>query len=279
MLSGGQTGRTAGIGKVYTQEVHNNLAPLYANWDPGKRVDIGDYGTIEGASFNYIGKVASKGIQFSVLPSTGETQREFMSKSGGSFEVFAQGQARPGGVVAANAGVDIQFTSQDSVFFNAGGCTYEMVEDKDALGRAILDLVRQKKWDKHWVVLTDRVRAGATTIAMSASSSAGVTLQAAANLPTIDLASGSLKLTASRTKDVAYTIVTESNLTPLIGFCGIHTHIFTHPTFGNALRSRKVFAVEGVAGPLSASFDSIVDTLRRKGKKEKDEVLTFEPVE
>lgn len=275
----GQSGRLGGVGKVYTKEVHTNLAPLYANWDPQKVARLGDFGTMVDDSFNYMANVEKYGLKLGTRPSTGDNHRQFMSQGGGSFEVYAKGQARLSGVVALSAGVDIQFTKQDAVFFNAGGCIYDMVDDKVALGQSIIDLLHKKQWQKDWVVLTDRIQAGATTIALSDSSSASITLEASADVPKIDLASGNLRLTASRNNSVGYTIVTQSGLVPLIGFCKIETHIFGRDTLVNALTAKRVHAVEGFAAGLDASPEQVVETLHRAGKRETHEVLTFERLE
>ncbi len=129
-----------GLGDIYTRGVHTNLAPLYANWEPTKPVRAGDYGTVSDKNnqFTYHGNIKEFGVPFSLRTEHGASQRTFFSEGSGSLTFHAKGEASPGVPIAANATLEIQFSKENAVFFNAAGCRYQMVSDKEALGRMIL---------------------------------------------------------------------------------------------------------------------------------------------
>lgn len=56
----------ASIVEIYTGAVRANLKPLFANWEPGKPVELGDYGILSGDAFIHIGNIKDLGMRFGV---------------------------------------------------------------------------------------------------------------------------------------------------------------------------------------------------------------------
>lgn len=50
------------IAKIYTNEVYNNLRPLFANWEPNQELKLGDYGVLQDDAFIYIGTLNDLGF-------------------------------------------------------------------------------------------------------------------------------------------------------------------------------------------------------------------------
>lgn len=211
------------IVSVYTDAVYDNLNPLHANWEPGREAKLGDYGLMRGHAFSCLGNIADLGIAFAVRNDGQKDQKFFASKNSVDIAFHAKGSVPVSGTVNAKASVEVTFHDEDTVFFNAAQCEYMMIRDKVALGKAIMDRYHQGQWQREWAVITDLVRAGATTIAVSSGSSGSFVLEATGDVPQIDLADASVGLTLRSSSNVGYRIIADKGITPLIGLCKIQS--------------------------------------------------------
>jgi len=209
------------ISQIYSDEIRRHLRPLFANWQPSQPIALGDFGKLEGNIFIRLGNVKKFGIGFTDRTDNRKDQQSFASE--GSTEVKFNGAvAGPaGGTVTVKASLEVNFASKDSVFFNAAECRYSMIDDKIALGAAVMELYRAKKWDRAWAVVTDIIAAGATTLAVSGSSSSSIVFEATGNVPNIDLADASVGLAIKSSRNVGYQVVAQQGLTPLIALSKI----------------------------------------------------------
>src|SRR5208283_4450590 len=84
------------IADVYTKAVYENLRPLFANWEPGKSVRLGDFGSQSGRTLNTLGNI---------------------------FDHFGFTEEEVGGVLVTKSGDQRSFASRGStdVKFNAAG--------------------------------------------------------------------------------------------------------------------------------------------------------------
>lgn len=213
----------AEIWEVYTDEVYEHLRPLHATWEPGMPLDLGYFGVMDDHMFVHRGNI------FDIIRGTGERvdlevdkdetkdQKTFYSKDTKEFRIYARGETDVNGIVRAKAGIDIGFSSDKGVFFNAAGCAYDKFADKIKLERILRKLGDGGHWRKEWVIVTDIVRAGATTVVISAGKGSSITLEAGADVPKIDLADASVKLGISRREKIGYTVVSDEGMFPLIG--------------------------------------------------------------
>jgi hypothetical protein len=111
-------------------------------------------------------------------------------------KLHAKGAAPVRGVVNVKAALEVNFSSQDAVFFNAAECDYTMIANKVALGKAVMAKYEQGEWQREWVVVTDLVKAGATTVAVSGAHTASIVFEATGDVERINLADASVGLTA-----------------------------------------------------------------------------------
>lgn len=211
------------ISDFYTDEVYEHLRPLHANWEPGKPVELGYFGLIDGHKFEHQGNLLD------IIQGTGETvdlevvkddepdQKLFASERACKFSIYAKGGTDINGAICANAGIDIEFTSEKGVFFNAAECVHDMYANKIRLEKIILKLLEGDLWDKRWAIVTDIVHAGATTVVVSVGKTASIKLEAGADVKEIRLADASIGLNISHAENVGYQEVTAAGMTPLIG--------------------------------------------------------------
>ncbi|UCE26821.1 MAG: hypothetical protein JSW52_10825 [Candidatus Coatesbacteria bacterium] len=215
------------ISDYYTDEVYKHLRPLHANWEPGKPVELGHVGLIDDHKFEH------KGNLLDIIKETGETvdlevvkdderdQKLFASEDACKFKIYAKGGVDINGTVCANAGIDVEFTSQKGAFFNASECVHDMYANKIKIEKIILKLLEGGLWDKRWAIVTDIVHAGATTVIVSGGKKASIKLEAGADIEQIDLADASIGLNISHMENVGYHEVTAVGMTPLIGLSKI----------------------------------------------------------
>jgi hypothetical protein len=166
---------------IYTDQIHNNLRPLFANWDISAPRKLGDYGLLNGNVFIAMGNITTDfKINVVSVKEPRQDTRSFSTKGSTDVKLTAQGQTATGGAVI-NAKLEIDFSDSDAMFFNAAGCEYSMVQSKTALGVEIMKLFNADRWTKSWVVVTDLVDSGAVTAAISSAKSASVTFEAGAS--------------------------------------------------------------------------------------------------
>jgi hypothetical protein len=212
---------------MFTQVVYEQFQPLYANWEPSRPLKIGDYGRLKGRHFIYVGNIEDKlKTKVPVRDEHKKDQKFFSSKGSTEHHIIAKGAAGQSAVVAARASLEVRFSSDQAIFFNAAGCSYQMVRDKDALGKIVLGAHATGNWDRRWAIVTDLIQAGATTIAVSGGSAAAITFEATSDIPTIDLADASVGLGVKSSKNVGYQIAAMQGMTPLFGLCKIQRPFF-----------------------------------------------------
>lgn len=207
------------ISQIYSDEIRRHLRPLFANWQPSQPIVLGDFGKLEGNIFIRLGNVKKFDINFTDRSDDRKDQQSFASEGSTEVKFTAAGKGPTGVDVKAN--LEVNFSSKDSVFFNAAECRYSMIDDKVALGVAIMELYRAKKWDRAWAVVTDTIAAGATTLAVSGSSSSSIVFEATGNVPNINLADASIGLAIKGARNVGYQVVAQQGLTPLIALSKI----------------------------------------------------------
>lgn len=121
------------------------------------------------------------------------------------------------------ATLEVNFSSNEAVFFNAAGCDYTMIADKVALAKETMTRFANNEWERDWAVVTDLVKASSTTLAVSAGNTASIVFESKADIERINLADASLGLTVKTAKNIGYQVVAENGLIPLFGLCKIQS--------------------------------------------------------
>ncbi len=191
--------------RVYTEVLHRNLRRFHATWLPGERVQVGDVGYLDGHRFVPRGNLANFGVPLPVPKSAGrEPSIRFVSASGLTTST---------NVAAEGAKLEIRFTDEAAVFFNASGCSHHTV-DALALQQQLLELVRAGLWAADYVVVTHVVSVATLTVAFAGSKDGAVTLRSAA--APLDLEDVNLALEIDRQSNCALVLPAIKNCTPLL---------------------------------------------------------------
>ena len=215
----------------YCSQLKQQFKTLYAAFPPNQAISLGDFGVMDDDVFVFQGKLTDTfGVTFDSQEFPDHTGQFFLqSEASTDVEIHAKGDATPTGI-AATAGINVDFSSNHSILFNAAGAFPAQIENQIKLGNDIMELFKAGKWLKNFVVITSLYKSGSTTAIVSASSNSSIDLEASADVPAIDLSDANLKLIVKHSRALALTVVTQGSLTPLFGVSGIRG-VF-NPDFG-----------------------------------------------
>lgn len=208
------------VASLYAKTIHQHFTPMYANWQPGTPIGLGDYGTISDNIFTRIGNIGDPplSITFATRDDTAADQYEFTSSANTEFTFHVAASGGGGNVASANASVDIKFGSSNSVYFNAAGCRLISIEDIASLGAELIKHEKTGAWKTAFAVVTSVMDAKATTVIVSTARNAAISLEAKGEgVKTVDLADASIKLGFTHSKNVGFKVITADGMTPLLG--------------------------------------------------------------
>src|SRR5262249_26921849 len=157
----------------------------------------------------------------------------------------------------AKATLEIGFSSEDAVFFNAAGCVFHSVAKKMALGKELMKRYAAGEWKREWVIITDIIKAGATTIVVSGGSNASIVLEATGDVNQIDLANADLGLAVKSSTNVGYQTVSAKGLVPLFGLCKIQRKFIIWKDFTPlAATGEAAEMLDDAVGPITVKPDA-----------------------
>ncbi|MDO7173713.1 hypothetical protein [Mariniflexile sp. AS56] len=224
----------------------------YATWNPGVPLKLGDIGTLNNNVFTRLAGLSDRGIDFEVRTDDTKTPLEHSSQGSVSVTTKLSGTVAPQGSSLANLDVGIiaELSKENSTLFKANNTTSPSIKDNIKLGEQILNLYREGKWNKNWVIITELVEAETVTVIISNNSNSKIELKANANIeaPTIDIADADFKFSTQFSKELETKIISAEELTPLFKVMGMKTRIFLPPIF----KTQKVMAFDLVT-PESAT--------------------------
>lgn len=224
------------LSKKYTRELYQNFKYL-ATWEPNVPLQLGDIGVLKGKEFTRLGNIKSDfGIDFGIRKDTTPGSLKYTSKSGVSFTAKGSGTVAPAGSTLQNVdvGFNISFSKEKAIFFEAEGTYNHTIESQLALGKEILKLYKDKKWDKDLVVITELVVADSSTILISLGRKGSVDIKVDAGKATKEamrVTNPSLGLSVSYFNNVAAEIVAKEGLTPLFKVSKVRKPFLGSPVF------------------------------------------------
>jgi hypothetical protein len=215
------------IASLYSNEVKKNFKVLYANWEPGGPLELGDYGVMEGSIFIPMGKLKQdfsefQGNTIKIHQDPTKDQKNFKSEKGVDVNINSKGTLNSAGIPLAKAELEIKFSSKNSIFFNAAECTTNRISNKAQIGKILKKLLKEKKWEKEYCVVTDLVTAGKTILAISESNNSNISFKASSDeIESINLADASIGLDFKSETSIGYRVDAVEGLDILIGLCKI----------------------------------------------------------
>ncbi|QAA80333.1 hypothetical protein EI546_00645 [Aequorivita sp. H23M31] len=221
--------------KSYTRELKQQFGYL-ATWLPGTPLKLGDIGTLNRNTFTKIANLSDLDIQFDIEADTTKSNIEHSTHGAVSITNKASGTIAPPGSVLGDtdAGITVEFSKENAILFKANGTLSPSIKNQIKLGQDILDLYKNGKWAKDWVVVTELVEADSASILISSSSQSKIELKAKGGITAakMDIADIDLGLNIAFSKDLSTQIIAESALTPLFRAKAVKGRILRSPVFG-----------------------------------------------
>jgi hypothetical protein len=208
----------------YTEELRNKFGYL-ATWIPNTQLRLGDIGILKRDRFEYYSNLNELGIPFSIRNSNEASDFEYSSKGSVEINFKAAGNAPALGQVLTtdDAGISVIFNRENAIMFIGHNCRTDYIENLEKLGSAILDRYKGGKWNKDYVIITELVNAGTTTIIISNSTNARADFRVDRNSKEMSLSiadiSGNVSITNSSGIDTK--IIAAGQLTPLFRASGL----------------------------------------------------------
>jgi hypothetical protein len=202
-------------GETYLEAVYQRFLYL-GTWMPNASIRLGDVGVQQKAHFKQMTTLQGLGIPFRVRSGTNAVDFSYTSQAGLSFRTKAKGDVAAGTTLPlGEAGIALEFSQRGAFVFQAADCLVNEIEDKAAVGEAVIKLFEQGRWDAEWTLVDTIVEAATATIIVSNSESGALELIAKTPVQLSELASVDAELTLSSQSGDIIRFIAAKGLTPL----------------------------------------------------------------
>jgi hypothetical protein len=162
------------IQRSYTQTIARELR-RYAVWQPGEALTLGDYGTLNGATFYRLGHI-SEFVEPSLMDirTSSTSTLEFTSEGTRVAMLAGEGDAS---AIRAQATLKIGFARRDAIYLRASG-----IQTRDVANvRSVSETLRaHPQWKFEWAVLSNLTSATKASIILSMGANTEVSVLAEA---------------------------------------------------------------------------------------------------
>jgi hypothetical protein len=214
--------------KIYQKEMYQNLG-FFATWFPGDKVELGEAGVLKNGRYRRESSLSEIGIDFKVdSPGTPQTL-QFTSASGMTINTSLNASATH----LADAEISVEFSNEGAFLFHASGVKQMRIEDRSAVGRAILDAYERGDWEKDWYIVEALYQAECATIILSQDRSSAMVITASSNVPlgSLPLANPKANLSIKSIRGTVFHLVARKKLTPLYVCLRVRDSLFRKPNF------------------------------------------------
>jgi hypothetical protein len=204
---------------------------LFANWPPNAPREIGDYGPVNGALFEFFGRLEPEEIEaLGKRESPSPASYDVMIKSSRSLNSHLSAKAKAN-VGVGKALLEIKFSSEEGIVFTAPSIKITEITDLAALGRLLNDRFHEGNWMIDHAVVVQVSAAESATILLSNQADAGMEFEVAADAPVnaqlVAKLDAGVSLLSSH--GVGIKIIGEGPLTPLFKLASLKRRILGDP--------------------------------------------------
>lgn len=218
---------------IYIKEFGKHFTNHIANYPATRPISLGDFGIMSKGTFTRLGNIEREfNIDFLTLPDNDPTNEQFQSTGSTNVSFFAKGDVKPGGIPLVKAQVEIEFTSERSFFFSAAEVRDLQIDNLYEVGKKIIELYNQGKWEKRFVLISSLLVTNHAVIIVSGKSNAKAIVEAESDqIPKIDLFNTAVKLGFSNSTGLDYKIIADE--TTQLGFTTsrVFNPLFNKPVF------------------------------------------------
>jgi hypothetical protein len=234
---------------MYTRELRANLG-YTATWLPNAKLSLGDVGILSNYEYVYRTNLKHLGIPFEEGPRSAKGTYSHTSANSVTRSLKLAGKAPLEGSALgeADAGITFDFKRNDAIVFYATDCTVRPIADQEPLKKTILDAFLSGKWEKNYVVVTELVEAGSTSIIIAEGSGGKFEVKAKAGVaPTMSAMNLEGNFEVLHESQIGFNFLAKSGMTPLFRCLGIRTNWFRT----DVVTREAVFSEDGPGGAAS----------------------------
>jgi len=194
------------------------------------------------------------GVPFITRQGAAPLDFSYTSASGVALQIKAKGEAAASTTLpVAKAGVEVKFSKQGAFVFQATGNRIHEIENKATVGRAVIRLYEQGRWEADWAVVDTIVEAGAATILVANSAGAALELAADAPLEATDLVRLDIGLAVNSQSGDIIRFVAAQGLTPMFKLSRVKSSLLAR-----LLGRSKAIVFGGPSDPAPAAMEGEV---------------------
>jgi hypothetical protein len=204
---------------------------FFANWPPNGPREIGDYGRVNGALFEFFGHLDPAEIEaLGKREGPSPAGYDIMINSTRSLNTHLSAGA-DANLGQGKALLEIKFSSEEGVVFAAPSIKITEITSMAALGRILNERRRDGNWNMDHAVVVQVSAAESATILLSDRADAGIEFEVAADAPVNALLVAKLDAGMSLidSHGVGIKIIGEGPLTPLFKLARLKRRILGDP--------------------------------------------------
>jgi len=228
----------------YTNEILEQLN-YTATWLPTVQLVPGDVCDLRGREIQVVSHLNEFEIPFELEDRPVETDINYASAGGVSIHFKASGEPPPTGSLleVSDAGISLSFNRSQAVVLRMAKCASKRLKSLQKVGEQVLARHNAGTWPDSYVVVTEIVSAGASTIIISSGESAGLDLKAKGGVGTgpLTLASLDAGLEVKRESKIGAKFVAVPGLTPLVRVSGIQKRFLRPDQFRGGPQAPAAF--------------------------------------
>lgn len=197
-----------------------------ATWLPNAHLELGDVIVIKRHRVRKVSDLKSLKVEFEIEEDPTPGDLELISSNDVNVTFKPEGSIVDGSsLLEAHAGFIVTFEGKRGFTFRANGTRENSIKDTIALREPILNLYKQGKWDKNFVIVTSLVEAESGTVIIAIEREAKIELKAngEVDLEKINLADLKAELQATFSRGIHTKIIADEGSTPLYKVQGIIT--------------------------------------------------------
>lgn len=238
--------------ETYTRELKDNLN-YTPTWLPNVKLSLGDIGVLLKHEFVYRTNIGNLGISFAAGQRGARASYSHITSDAVTRTIKVAGKAPMVGSVLtdADAGITFKFNRKNAIVFDASDCTIAAIKDQESLKKAILTSYELSQWDYDYVVVTELVSAGNTSIIISEGSEGLYELKAKAGVsPTYEAINVEGNFSIAHEAQIGFNLLAKSGVTPLFRCLGLRTNWFRKDVVNRA----EVLDNDAITHPAHSSF-------------------------
>jgi hypothetical protein len=205
---------------------------LFANWQPNSPREIGDFGPVNGALFEFFGRLDPAEIEaLGKRESPSPASYDIMINSTRSLNSHLSAEAKAANVADGKALLGIKFSSEEGIVFAAPSIKITEITSMAALGNILNKRRRDSNWSMDHAVVVQVSEAESATILLANQADAGMDFEVAGDVPVNAQLVAKLDAGASliNSHGVGMKIIGEGPLTPLFKLAYLKRRIIGDP--------------------------------------------------